>query len=158
MANNIVLNVTALVALVPASLLPYRRAAPRPDLLFWVLLAVAVAGPAVASLVQFAGSWQTGLAGALWISTTASAALFAVLALLSRAAWRLGARTEELTDDDADGRHSRTEIWISPERPRTLLKARSETFVGAITLELEETAPSAPLRASRCADTIRAGL
>ena len=75
-----------------------------------------------------------------------------------RAAWRLVGRTEELTDDDADGRHRRTEIWISPERPRTLLKARSETFVGAITLELEETAPSAPLRASRCGSTIRAGL
>jgi ABC-type uncharacterized transport system permease subunit len=89
MANNIVLSLTALLALVPASLLPYRRAAARPDLLFWSLLAVAVAGPAVASLVQFAGSWQTGLAGALWISTTASAALFAVLAALSRDAWRL---------------------------------------------------------------------
>lgn len=89
MANNTVLSLTALLALVPASLLPYRRTAARPDLLFWALLAVAVAGPAVASLVQFAGSWQTGLAGALWISTTASAALFAVLAGLSRDAWRL---------------------------------------------------------------------
>ena len=89
MANNIVLSLTALLALVPASLLPYRRAAARPDLLFWSLLAVAVAGPAAASLVQFSGSWQTGLAGALWISTTASAALFAVLAALSRDAWRL---------------------------------------------------------------------
>jgi len=89
MANNIVLSLTAMLALVPASLLPYRRAAARPDLLFWSLLAVAVAGPAVASLVLFAGSWQTGLAGALWISTTASAALFAVLAGLSRDAWRL---------------------------------------------------------------------
>ncbi len=89
MANNLVLSLTALLALVPASLLPYRRVAARPDLLFWSLLAVAVAGPAVASLVLFAGSWQTGLAGALWISTTASAALFAVLAGLSRDAWRL---------------------------------------------------------------------
>ncbi len=89
MANNIVLSLTALLALVPASLLPYRRAAARPDLLFWSLLAVAVAGPAAASLVQFSGSWQTGLAGALWISTTASAALFALLAALSRDAWRL---------------------------------------------------------------------
>ena len=91
MANNIVLNLTALLALVPASLLPYRRTAARPDLLFWALLVVAVAGPAAASLVQFAGSWQTGLAGALWISITASAALFAVLAGLSRDAWRLAA-------------------------------------------------------------------
>ena len=89
MANNLVLSLTALLALVPASLLPYRRSAARPDLLFWSLLAVAVAGPAVVSLVQFSGSWQTGLAGALWISITASAALFAGLAVLSRDAWRL---------------------------------------------------------------------
>jgi ABC-type uncharacterized transport system permease subunit len=89
MANNLVLSLSALLALVPASLLPYRRTTARPDLLFWLLLAVAVAGPAVVSLVRFAGHWQTGLAGALWISTTASAALFAVLAALSRDAWRL---------------------------------------------------------------------
>ena len=89
MANHLVLSLTALLALVPASLLPYRRAVSRPDLLFWSLLAVAVAGPAVASLAQFGGHWQTGLAGALWVSTTASAALFALLAALSRDAWRL---------------------------------------------------------------------
>jgi ABC-type uncharacterized transport system permease subunit len=89
MANNLVLNLTALLALVPASLLPYRRAAARPDLLFWLLLAVAVAGPAAACLAQFGGHWQTGLAGALWVSTTASAALFAGLAAVSRGAWRL---------------------------------------------------------------------
>ena len=89
MANNLVLSLTALLALVPASLLPYRRAAARPDLLFWSLLAVAVAGPAVASLGQFAGGWQTGLASALWVSITASAVLFALLAALSREAWRL---------------------------------------------------------------------
>jgi len=89
MANNLVLSLTALLALVPASLLPFRRAAVRPDLLFWLLLAVAVAGPAVVSLVQFSDHWETGLAGALWISITASAALFAAIAALSREAWRL---------------------------------------------------------------------
>jgi ABC-type uncharacterized transport system permease subunit len=89
MANNLVLNLSALLALVPASLLPYRRAAQRRDVVFWSLLAVAVAGPAVASLAQFGGHWQTGLAGALWVSTTASALLFAGLAAWSRDAWRL---------------------------------------------------------------------
>lgn len=89
MANNLVLSLTALLALVPASLLPFRRAATRPDLLFWLLLAVAVAGPLVVSFVQFSNSWQTGLAGALWISITASAALFAGLSVVSREAWRL---------------------------------------------------------------------
>ena len=89
MANNLVLNLTALLALVPAALLPYRRAAARPDLLFWALLAVAVAGPLAASLAQFGGRWQTGLAGALWVSITASTVCFAIFAALAREAWRL---------------------------------------------------------------------
>jgi hypothetical protein len=73
-----------------------------------------------------------------------------------RDAWRLGIRTEELTDDDDDGRHRKTEVWISPEHPRTLLRARSETYVGAITLELEGDGAGTPLRASRCGNTTRA--
>lgn len=65
-------------------------------------------------------------------------------------AWRLGIRTEELTDEDEEGRHRKTQVWISLERPRTLLRARSETYVGAITLELEHGRELAPLRASHC--------
>lgn len=76
----------------------------------------------------------------------------------SRDAWRLGVRTEEITDEDGDGRHRKTQAWVSSERPRTLLRARSETYVGAITLELESETPSMPLRASRCGNTTRASL
>ena len=65
-------------------------------------------------------------------------------------AWRLGIRTEEVTDDDEDDRHRRTQVWLSTQEPRSLLRARSETFVGAITLELDETGSHAPLRDSRC--------
>jgi ABC-type uncharacterized transport system permease subunit len=39
--------------------------------------------------VAFRSVWQTGLAGALWISAAASAALFAALAVATREAWRL---------------------------------------------------------------------
>lgn len=73
-----------------------------------------------------------------------------------RDAWRLGVRTEELTDEDDDDRHRKTEVWVSPEHPRQLLRARSETYVGAITLELEGDTPGRPLRASRCGNTTRA--
>lgn len=74
-------------------------------------------------------------------------------------AWRLGVRTEELTDDDDDERHRRTQVWVSTERPRTLLRARSETYVGAITLELDsdETGSQPALRDSRCDATELAG-
>lgn len=52
-------------------------------------------------------------------------------------AWRLRLRTRELTDDDPEGRHGETTVWVSRGLPRRLLRAHSETFVGAITLELE---------------------
>ena len=61
MANSLIMSLTALVALVPAAVLPLRRERERPDLLFWAAVAVAVAGPAAYSLVQFGGAWQTGL-------------------------------------------------------------------------------------------------
>ncbi len=89
MATNLVLGLTALLSLLPASLLPYRRAEARRDLLFWCLMAVAVAGPMAASFERFSGAWQTGFAGALWVSTAASATLFALLAAITREAWRL---------------------------------------------------------------------
>ena len=89
MANSLIMSLTALVALVPAALLPLRRERERPDLLFWAAVAVAVAGPAAYSVIQFGGAWRTGLSAALWISIAASMAFFAILALVTREAWRL---------------------------------------------------------------------
>lgn len=69
-------------------------------------------------------------------------------------AWRLRLETEELTDDDPEGRHRETTVWVSEERPRRLLRASSRTFVGAIHLDLEpDPGPDAPpetLRGARC--------
>ena len=89
MASNLVLGLTALLALVPASLLPLRRGSGGRDLLFWALLGAAVAGPLAFSLVQMSGTWKTGLSMALWVSIAASLALFAVIAALTREGWRL---------------------------------------------------------------------
>ncbi len=89
MLNSLVFSLTALLALVPASILPYRRPEAHRDLLYWSLLAVAVAGPAAYSVAQFGAVWQTGLASALWISTAVSAAIFILLAAVTREAWRL---------------------------------------------------------------------
>lgn len=52
-------------------------------------------------------------------------------------AWRLRLESEELTDDDPEGRHRETLVWVSEERPRRLLRASSRTFIGSIQLELE---------------------
>jgi len=88
MANHLVFNLAALFALVPASVLPYRRGAKR-DLVFWAVLAAAVAGPVAYSLVQLGGPWRTGLSMALWLSIASSMVIFALLSALGREAWRL---------------------------------------------------------------------
>ena len=84
------LSVSALVALAPAALLPYRRR-PGRDLLFWLVLAVAVAGPLLWVWVAFLPGWRTGLAAALWATVTATLVLFAVAAAVTRDGWRLAA-------------------------------------------------------------------
>lgn len=65
-------------------------------------------------------------------------------------AWRLRLESEELTDDDPEGRHRETFAWVSHERPRRLLRASSRTFVGSIELELLPHAPHEPIDAPRC--------
>lgn len=66
-------------------------------------------------------------------------------------AWRLRLESEELTDDDPEGRHRETLVWVTQERPRRLLRASSRTFVGAIHLELEaEGAPHEHIRGGTC--------
>ncbi len=86
---SLVFGISALLALVPASILPFRRGGEGPDLLFWVLLGTAVAGPVAFSLVQLGEAWHAGLSIALWVSIAASAVLFAVAAAVTRHAWRL---------------------------------------------------------------------
>lgn len=88
MVNSLALSISALVALVPAGLLPFRRE-PARDGLFWALLAVAVAGPAALVWNTFAFGWHTGLAPALWVTVAASLVLFAGFAAFLREAWRL---------------------------------------------------------------------
>lgn len=89
MANPLVFNIAALLALVPATLLPFRREIGARDLMFWSVLAAAVAGPAAYSWIQLAGPWQTGLGMALWLSIAASMMVFAGLAVITAQAWRL---------------------------------------------------------------------
>ncbi len=88
MAGLTTLSISALAALLPAALLPYRRGAAR-DIAFWLLLAVAVAGPLVLVWYEFAPGWRTGLASALWITVAASLVLYAILSAAMREAWRL---------------------------------------------------------------------
>ena len=88
MLSSTTLSLSALLSLLPAAILPYRRE-PARDALFWALLAVAIAGPVVWVWVAFAPGWRTGLAPALWVTVAVSLGLFALLSGIMRDAWRL---------------------------------------------------------------------
>jgi len=81
----------AFLALLPAAILPWRRlgSTQTRDASFWAVTAVAVAGPACWTLVQFGDSWRTGFSVALWVTICATMVIFVVVAALTRQAWRL---------------------------------------------------------------------
>ncbi len=88
MPVGLIISVSALIALVPAALLPL-RSGHRRDPTFWILLAVAAAGPLGVVYFLFAPGWRTGLSSALWLTITVSLVIYAGLAARARAAWRL---------------------------------------------------------------------
>src|SRR5258708_35425456 len=91
MSSSLLLSLIALEALVPAAVAPVMRgdalAASR-DGIYWALLAVAIAGPALWIWTQLGSAWRTGLAPAVWLSIGVSLVLFAIVSALSRVAWR----------------------------------------------------------------------
>ncbi|HEY2110581.1 MAG TPA: hypothetical protein VGH25_02520, partial [Dongiaceae bacterium] len=82
------LQIVAILSLLPASLL-LLRARPQRDPLLWITLALAVVGPTLLVAVQNAGGWLPSLSGALWVSVAAAMILFALVAVLNETAWRL---------------------------------------------------------------------
>jgi ABC-type uncharacterized transport system permease subunit len=88
MPTDLLISLSALAALVPAAVITLRGGARR-DGLYWLLLAVALAGPLLRAFVALAPAWHTSLSGALWITVTASMVLFMLLAAATRDAWRL---------------------------------------------------------------------
>ncbi|WP_085557395.1 cytochrome C assembly family protein [Azospirillum agricola] len=93
MSQNLLLSLTALLTLVPASVYPYRRAGGQGGEgrtpAFWGALLLAAAGPGLWAVTQVAGQWQTGFSTALWVTVAASMALFVGFSALHRSAWRL---------------------------------------------------------------------
>ena len=88
MPDSFLLSVAAILALVPVTVVSLRKAQSR-DVLFWLLLGVAVAGPLVRVGYLFHAGWQTGLSSALWVTVAASVVIFAVVAAATQRAWRL---------------------------------------------------------------------
>ena len=89
MSASTALNIAALIAVLPATAASLRGLTAEPGRLFWLLLAVAVAGPVVWTVAATHGSWRTDLSFALWVSVSASLTVYAVSAVFSRAVARL---------------------------------------------------------------------
>ncbi len=88
MTENLIFSLSALAALVPASLFALRREGGR-DAFYWLVLALAVAGPLAWSAAQMSGAWRTGLSTTLWVTVAASMAIFAAIAVFTAQGWRL---------------------------------------------------------------------
>jgi ABC-type uncharacterized transport system permease subunit len=90
MGTMTLISVSALIALIPAAVLPFRGGGRR-DTLYWLLLGVALAGPLLWVVLAFGAGWRTGLAPALWLTVTTILALYGFIAIVSREGFRLAA-------------------------------------------------------------------
>lgn len=81
MPMSLVLNLSALLALIPVGLFSL-RAPVRGGALFWALLAVAAAGPILYVVVSIGGVWRADLAMALWLAVSSSLLVFLPLCWL----------------------------------------------------------------------------
>ncbi|MBL6928357.1 MAG: cytochrome c biogenesis protein CcsA [Rhodospirillales bacterium] len=81
-------NLSALIALVPAVVVGFRREGRR-DGVFWLVLAVALAGPLAWIIAQTGGAWRTGFSTNLWVSVAASLGVFVGACAATSQAWRL---------------------------------------------------------------------
>lgn len=88
MYGSLLLSLSAVSSLLPVSVLALRRPAERGHL-FWMLLAVAIAGPAVATIDQLARGWLGSLAASLWFIILASMVMLLIVGLATRNGWRL---------------------------------------------------------------------
>ena len=88
MANPLIINFSALLALVPAVLYSLSSKA-RPGAILWAVVAVAAAGSFTAVWLQFGGTWRTGFSLALWVTVALSLCVYATLTTMTRSSWRL---------------------------------------------------------------------
>jgi ABC-type uncharacterized transport system permease subunit len=82
------LNSGALLALLPAVAIAFRRRG-APDALFYGVLALGAIGPALWVGAQASVAWRTGFAMSLWVTIAATMLIFLALAATMREAWRL---------------------------------------------------------------------
>ncbi|HVM84137.1 MAG TPA: cytochrome c biogenesis protein CcsA [Candidatus Binatia bacterium] len=87
---NLLPQFAALIAMLPLTAAAMLSRLGR-NLLLWLLLAAALAGPAALVASQIKVGWQPGLSANLWVSITATLLAFGALCLARPGAYRLGA-------------------------------------------------------------------
>jgi ABC-type uncharacterized transport system permease subunit len=90
MQTTLISQLAALVALLPLTAAALAARLGR-NLLLWLLLAAAIAGPVALVVTQISAGWQPGLSANLWASIAATLIAFGVLCLIRPGAHRLGA-------------------------------------------------------------------
>jgi ABC-type uncharacterized transport system permease subunit len=86
--NTTLFTLSAVLSLIPASLIMWRRV-PARDGAFWAVIAVAIAGPLAWVWVRQSQGWHTGLSTALWVTVLVCMVLFVIVAAATREGWRL---------------------------------------------------------------------
>lgn len=89
MSDTLILNLSALIALLPLSLF-FRGKPKSQSALFWLLLLVAVVGPGILLVVGSQDGWHSDLSGSIWITIVASLALYSLISITIQESWRLG--------------------------------------------------------------------
>lgn len=89
MGHNIFLSLATVISLLPSIVLAFKRKQFGRDAIYWCVYAVAVTGPLSLVLSRSAGTWSSSLSMTIWVTITASMALFACVAAVSREGWRL---------------------------------------------------------------------
>ncbi|HVO04820.1 MAG TPA: cytochrome c biogenesis protein CcsA [Candidatus Cybelea sp.] len=83
-------QIAALLAMLPLTAAVVAARVGR-NLLLWLLMAAAVAGPAALVLSDIRAGWEPGLSANLWVSIAATLVVFCVLCVIRPGAQRLGA-------------------------------------------------------------------
>jgi ABC-type uncharacterized transport system permease subunit len=84
----ILLNLTAILALIPATILPFRRT-PKKDMVFWSTVLVALCGTLVLILQRQSTGWSTGISAALWLTISGCIIIYIGIIVLTADSWRL---------------------------------------------------------------------
>lgn len=88
MDGNLLFALAAVISMIPVSLTLFRKDSSR-DRVFWILLLVALIGPAAYVENIFFSGWKSSFSTTIWVTIANAMLVYALVVLLDRQAWRL---------------------------------------------------------------------